>query len=471
MKKIRSNVKHILTDKHSIAMIVIGMVIFVLTLIQNCWTQFVSDDWCYLFFYDHVGNPGETSRRLVDPFDVIVSMKNHWKMWNGRVVAHGLLQLVLSTSYPGFHKVIFNIVNSLMYVGLGALIYTHGTYQRKQSPLLLLGIYAMMWFYLPQYGATVLWASGAANYLWPAVIILAYLLPYRMYLVNSKGCMRDTWQNTVRMGIFGLFAGCTNENSGGALALMCILFVIAYAVKKVKIPVWSLTGIGSTIIGAVVLLIAPGNRRISSKATWDELLVRAEDVIRISKNILFPLLLIFAIVLFMVWITNMKKRNPQVSGEGELSPIIYLIGGVAAITVMIFSAKRPERTWFISVCLFIAVISYLYNEINFQVLKKYTTGIVFAFVVVTYLYSVTNNFGALHDTYLKNKSMAAPIYEAIDNGNSHVEVPLVSKPTNKYDSRTYVNGLGEKESDWQNAWAALYFGLDGISGRYEEEQQ
>ena len=53
--------------------------------------------------------PPESSRqrqkKISSLWDVIISMINHWKLCNGRVVAHGLLQMVMP-----FGKLFFRIL-------------------------------------------------------------------------------------------------------------------------------------------------------------------------------------------------------------------------------------------------------------------------------------------------------------------------------------------------------------------------
>lgn len=455
------------TDKKQLVFFgLITLCVFVLTLIQNFWTQYVSDDWCYTFVYKYMGHPNDQSRRVgfLNIFDVVESMISHWKVCNGRVVTHGLLQLVLSTSFPSFHKVIFNIVNSLMYVGLGLVIYKHSTYGKKHSALLLLGIYLLMWLYIPQYGATVLWASGSANYLWSAVIILAYLLPYRVYLEDSKNVMRDNRKNLFWMCALGLFAGCSNENSGGALALMCILFVITYKIQKISIPKWAYGGIGSTIIGAYVLIKAPGNYRISSSADFAELLRRMEDTIAKSRDMLFPLTVIAFVVLLLVWMSSKGKGRIQYEASSVAAPGIYLIGAVASIGVLIFAAMRPERTWFISICLIITVIGYMFTEINFKSLGKCFAPVLAVFVLVVYIATSVPAFRDMNSTHVQVKAQSEIINNALATGNGYVEIKIVKPTSSKYDYMSYVHDFSPNENEWQNCWASRYFGLDKIKG-------
>ena len=63
-------------------------------------------------------------------------------------------------------KGLFNIINSLIYVLIGLLINVLVSGKKaflKPSHLSL--TFLLMWFFLPGMGSTVLWVSGATNYL------------------------------------------------------------------------------------------------------------------------------------------------------------------------------------------------------------------------------------------------------------------------------------------------------------------
>lgn len=181
---------------------------FIFIMIMNTHTDYTSDDFKYRFVFDTMGKPTGNTKPISSITDIFISMANHYRLCNGRIVAHGLLQAVLL-----FGKMTFNIFNSVMYTALGFLIYKHSIWGKKGNPYLLALIFIGMWFFLPAYGMTVLWASGAANYLWCGVIAMAFLLPYRIYAENGR--IKNSAKNAVLMGIFGVFAGCTNENTGG----------------------------------------------------------------------------------------------------------------------------------------------------------------------------------------------------------------------------------------------------------------
>ena len=128
--------------------------------------------------------------------------------------------------------------------------------------------------------------------------MLSFMLPYRMYAANGADSVKDSWKSAVLMGLFGLFAGCTNENTGGGVVLICTLFILFYKIKGFKIPKWSWIGVITAVCGVVLLLAAPGNYRIDSKASFAEILIRLKTLLQKRKHSLFGCLLLLQWFLF-----------------------------------------------------------------------------------------------------------------------------------------------------------------------------
>ncbi|GEL13978.1 hypothetical protein FC15_GL000693 [Lapidilactobacillus concavus DSM 17758] len=97
------------------------------------------------------------------------------KLWNAR-----LTSIIFEIAAMQVPKTVFNLINTMAYllVGLEINLLATGKHALRQ-PLQLLLTYLLMWFFLSGFDSTVLWVSGAANYLWPTVIILAFFMPYR----------------------------------------------------------------------------------------------------------------------------------------------------------------------------------------------------------------------------------------------------------------------------------------------------
>ncbi len=438
------------------------LIAFVLILILNLHTGYVSDDFKYRFVFTTMGKPTSETKPISSIVDVIVSMMNHWKLCNGRLVAHGLLQSILP-----FGEVFFDIFNSLMYIALGFLIYCHSVFKKKDKPWLLALIFTAMWFFLPQFGLTVLWASGAANYLWCAVIILLYILPYRMYAAD-KNDVKNSTKNLVLMSVFGLFAGCTNENTGGGLVLICIMFIIYYKIIGVKIPQWSIAGAVSTAIGAFVLVSAPGNYRISAKTDLAELINRFKNVFDISARLTYILLFIIAVAIIL----NLIDRSSDIRANKKISvPIIYCIASYAMMFVLIFAALRPERAWFTAVVLQITAAAILVSELRFirlnMIVQKSIRYTVTLLAVIAFISSFSTEFKDINSTYAQVKEGVDLIEQAVENDDDSVTIPIPVPSDSKYDAFNGAGYVKEPANDWMNAWMAEYYGIGSISGKQQ----
>ncbi len=78
----------------------------------NRLTLFTSDDYTYHFVYQGY-LPTAHPKRINGLFSIVKSQINHWQLWNGRFVAHSIVQFFLQ-----FKKVYFDVFNTLAYLTL-----------------------------------------------------------------------------------------------------------------------------------------------------------------------------------------------------------------------------------------------------------------------------------------------------------------------------------------------------------------
>lgn len=121
------------------AVVAIAALMFSLILVFNGMIGYAADD--YLYFFKYTGHVVKgTPERLTGIRDIFTGMVTHYKICNGRIPAHFLLQL-----FTLFDKSVFNVVNSLFFTLLGLLIYFHANYKRPINIPLLVFIYAFEW--------------------------------------------------------------------------------------------------------------------------------------------------------------------------------------------------------------------------------------------------------------------------------------------------------------------------------------
>lgn len=82
----------------------------------------------------------------------------------------------------------------------------------------------------PAFGQSFLWSTGAANYLYGILIILCFLIPYRIQIkCKSKRYPMPLEITFAIIYLFlGIIAGWTNENTSVAMIAMIIGYRNSY---------------------------------------------------------------------------------------------------------------------------------------------------------------------------------------------------------------------------------------------------
>ncbi len=209
----------------------VKLAVFTLVLIMNCLAVQTMDDFGYKI------NSGF--------FDILRREYVQYMTWTGRSVAH-----LIARSFLALPKIIFNVANSLCFVRLCSLITMHAAGKREYSAFLFALSTLTVFLFAPLFGQTCLWETGSCNYLWTTAIVLDFLLRYRLRDRAEAG-------QPVLMFLFGIIAGWTNENTGGALILMVLYFLCFYYRKNIR--KWMISGLAGSLFGFVMMIRAPGN--------------------------------------------------------------------------------------------------------------------------------------------------------------------------------------------------------------------
>ena len=201
------------------------------------------DDYVYSFIWQGHSEYEpltENAVRVSSFWDIFVSQWSHYFTWSGRIVSHVIAQLFLWIG-----KDIFNVFNALISVLLIVEIYwcaNKGTITWRFDAKRLCCIFFMLWAFTPGFSPVFFWFSGACNYLWPAVLLLTFLLPYiRKYYSFEEIIDCSGWFQFV-MFFLGVLSGWTNENS--ICWIILILFVFVYLNRnKAGLERWVFTGL------------------------------------------------------------------------------------------------------------------------------------------------------------------------------------------------------------------------------------
>ena len=326
-------------------------VIFLSMLILNMITPLIMDDYNYAFGLDG---------RLNSISDIINYQTWFYFNWGGRNVAHFIAQLFLMNN-----KIVFNIINPLVYTLMVYLIYNIIKGKEKEHPIYLIAIHLALWFLTPVFGQSFIWLTGASNYLWTTTIILIFI---NLFIKTSN----DKKYSPIKIILFfilGIIAGWTNENSSASLVFMLFTYIwITKVVEKKKVKNIHLVGMIGTLIGFIIMIAAPGNYVRSSGFEDNTFFIikwikRAISITQTAEGYLLYFIIAF-IILVSIYLYKKEKIDKKV--------YIFSVGIIVAMYSMIVSPTFPERSWTIVIIYFTIIIGILLYNIEIQYkLKKF----------------------------------------------------------------------------------------------------
>ncbi len=450
-KKIKTNTKN-----KSVLIFSVAAAVFILMLVLNLFTPYTSDDYAYHFVYENP-LPTENTRLLSGIWDIPYSMANHYNIWGGRVVAHSVVQFFML-----FDKWVFDIFNSLIFVLCGILIYFHIEKDfKKHSPLWLAVIYFSMWFLIPQFGISVLWVSGACNYIWMATLILLFLLLYR-YCLDKK--LTRLWSILAAVAIipFGFITGCTNENAGGAAALTAAMFVGLNIINKKHIPIWSITGVLSAGAGLIFLVVAPGNtaRGGEIKLTGKLILSRLERIGEYTWDLMWiPLICLAALIVFFCIFKKGSFKNyvKEISAAS-----IFFICAAANVIVLAATSSIFRRSWLLSIFYIIIACGLFMKTFSCSKAEKYIKYAAVSVLAVAFIFSYASAADSILTTYSEVQLELTQIQQQKEAGIEDVTVTPHKRPSNDYNALYGTANLTDNREQWFNLWIAKYYGVKSI---------
>ena len=166
---------------------------FMLLLNSFCY-PFPGDDYVYSFIWEGhaIGVPlSEEAVRIQSFRDIFTSLACHYMTWSGRLVAHFFLMLFLWVG-----KFWFNIVNAAIVVFLCFCIQWiahEGRVTLHISAKKLAITFFCLWAFTFNFAGVMLWMAGSCNYLWTAVFLLLFLIPYVRHYFTEGAVPYQKW--------------------------------------------------------------------------------------------------------------------------------------------------------------------------------------------------------------------------------------------------------------------------------------
>lgn len=447
----------------SLAVAAAGLLIFIFNLL----TPLMTDD---LFYQKAVSEASSL-------WELVGQEYEQYMTWTGRSVCHMLLRIFLSMD-----GMVFKAANSAAFVLLTLLIYWNVEHRKRYDLRIYLLVNLLIWMFAVVFSQTVLWETGACNYLWGTVIILGFVTLYRYCLARAgqAGNQRDLLA-AAGMLIAGIPAGWCNENTSGGGILMVLLCLGMYLYGRRKengtnprvfLRPWMVSGIMGQLAGFAMMILAPGNMQRAGvqeeeHSGWFAYVSRFQKITLAVRNNFLILLIIFLILLIIV---KYQRENWKEFCQFSRNALLWALVFLATCYALVLTPEPMPRAYFgAGIFLIIAVVQ-LYADVSereriFGMMKTGLVSVLFLIMFFTYMDCGAN----LARIYREYRERDLYLIRMAEEGVREVTVPML-RPAfeNKY-SDGYNSDIGEDPEYWVNAAYAQYYGFDSVEGVPREE--
>lgn len=455
------------TDKQKRLFLIAVIICFATILVYNFLTPIMSDDLSYATEVSRATGFGDLFRQELHQYNT----------WTGRSVAHITLRIFLFIGSKPF----FNVISSLFFTMLTLLMYMNIEGRRLYNVRLYLFIVLSVWIFGVEFAQTILWETGACNYLFGAVYILLFMTLYKYYL-KKGGC---SVPRCIGMLILGVLAGWSNENTSGACVLF-VLILLGFAFihfKKVSgnglsfVKPWMVTGLVGNIIGLALLVLAPGNSKRASlrddaSLSVSELAARFLQITKQQKEYFFWLLCAFIVIVFVLKFQRAEmlkreqnKKNIDQINHMNLNMLIFFALYLITAYVIILAPNPQGRVFFGAGLFLIIAVAQGLNNI------KPTDAVIYAgrnglvFIMLLYMGFTYVESGA-DLAWIKREinERYSYVQQKADEGELEITVPeLRPQFTTRY-SIAYESDIKEDKEYWTNGLIAGYYNVNWIYG-------
>lgn len=435
---------------------------FIVIFAFNYLTPLMSDDLSY----------GAQARQANNLWDLVLQEYNQYMTWIGRSVCHMILRIFLCLP-----AIVFKIANSVAYIVLSLLIYENISSRKRYDPMMFCCVQIGLWLFAVDFRQTILWETGACNYLWATMIILAFMtfvrrVFYGTITPHNPFSLATRVRYSVTLLLFGIVAGWCSENTSGACLLyLLILLGIGYRkYHKVVYPV--LCGAIGNLIGLLFMVLAPGNAergqyRTELHSGLYGMVSRFQKITLIIRQYFFILLALYMILWITIWILD-TRRDRREKFVLLRRPLLFLFLFIATCYALIMTTATQPRAFFgAGVFLLIAVLQEIRILLDVcWVLNLRTPRIILysgAAILSMYLAFVIFDCGAkVARIYRDVNERVSYIAQAKENGEDEVTIAQVH--TSFYNDYSAVpeNELSDDPDYWTNVGYEEYYGVERI---------
>lgn len=431
------------------------------------------DDYVYSFIWQ-----GHSEYEpLVDPAlrvsswsDLAVSLKLHYFTWSGRTVGHMLTQLFLWLG-----KDVFNIFNAFISVLLLVEIYwcvNKGVVTLNLKLNRVCWVFFAVWAFTPGFSPVFFWLTGACNYLWMAVFLLAFLIPYiRKFYFFEEQIAFNGW---FKAGMFflGIIAGWSNENSICWIASFLFLFLYCNRQRK-DFESWMAWGLTGLLLGYALLMLSPGNvvrlhAEVGTTYSWFNLNFFKEKFVIFLASLFFQFLLWYFCLRSVFMLRAKAMQNELLKKEQLLVKVLCFVS-FCMTSVMVFSPGFPPRSAFpgtVQLVIAAGILLRVEQEFDIAIIKNNAKKFLFAVGLTYFIITSATTFYGFYDYHIQIDNMLSFVKNSEKAKNEIVTVPALVPVSEALANASGLHmpyyKMSEDDKDWRNVAFAKYYGIKGI---------
>lgn len=381
----QGNTRNKMVQKSNISNYLVSFVIAVCFYLFNSVTPYYSDDWWYAFI--HQADYSYPTEKVESIGDIVTSQINHYQTVNGRLPVTFVVQAVVSFC----PKWAFDIINTILFV-IAVLLTARLTTPRHIAPHNIVVAAVALFFLLPGHYETLMWATGAINYLWVGTLILTILLLWHKLHTHPTAPYLYPL-----LFILGFLAGWTNEALSFGLAAGVAIELLLKFKRLRPAHYWLATGI---ITGACMILFAPGS--------WNRLDSISQSAFTLEKYLplLWALILpaLLAIVMYLI-----ARRDREAFKRFVSQHSISLTAACTLLPVCLITYQYAGRSLFGMALFCLIPLLAMYNEYIASHLSKRRKVIFYTAVILFtgLIYSEHCRLEQIHRTLIESSANSA----------------------------------------------------------------
>lgn len=375
----------------------------------------------------------------------------------------------LSTITSAFPKILFDVVNTILIIWLIIILFVlgYGRFPNSNKYFDIFTIFLIVLLLItlfPLLGQVFFWKTGACNHLWGLILILSFILPFRLNI--SKKIVIKKIYSLILYIILGFFAGLTIENvSAVVLGFLFMYYLISF--HKNTIDRKFIFPLISNAFGVSILLFSPGTvtrRNYYSKFGYDGnfsgIALFLNRFNRVNTDFLkttWSLLVVFFVCLIIYLIVVQKKKHQGerniLQNKSNLLPLIImlLISYLSVLILITIPYQSDQRRgfsffWLILISIIAVFVTEIWIHLSQNIRLIFV--IICSFILTIQIYKM----GLVYSQFYRENNIRMEIINsALENGETNITLHTIPIEDSRIiETRQILDDLGNRIASYYN---------------------